>query len=486
MDTSTRRREEPADTAAIVYNQPQDEEIIPIECVGHIRPHATYDTDLGYGFDWMRVGDTTYNGKSIVYKGMVGKQHKRGTKTPIDDDVNKYDGSFEAQDAMYERLENEYNMASGARVFTKKANGDRERYYVPILALPRMRDIKDLGDAPAIYSLSDGEKKGKSMPIPRIGNNVAEYLRDLGDDKYFIKLELRLTITKSPKKLYWELPERYRESTSSLVKGKPIEIKCPEIPVAVCNNKKIEFEVASNVPIPETIDVKLMALGHNGKSRMVGVFRIWRNKSKKKKIVLVQVISDIGNGEKSFDVAKLKEESKFIKKYLSQALIIPEIEIIEEFNMKDTSFFYNNNLNSFKGGNKLIVNRNDKNIYAHLDSQFSKKCSYGGDVIKIFFIKEDAYKLKGTGRKSKLEKFWAANQAYTNLIIFTERDTADITASHEVMHALGVLHTFTNSEAEKEGQKATHTFNAGDTQNIMDYSVYRFSLWQWQWQRAHQ
>lgn len=42
----------PEVTSSFSYYKKMEEEIIPIECVGHIRPHATYDKDLGYGCGW--------------------------------------------------------------------------------------------------------------------------------------------------------------------------------------------------------------------------------------------------------------------------------------------------------------------------------------------------------------------------------------------------------------------------------------------------
>lgn len=438
----------------------------------------------------MRVGDTTYGGSNIPYKGIVGKQYKAGTKIPIDGDANKYNGDFEAVDALYEKLESEYNMASGAKVFIKKTKDELERYYVPILALPRMSDIKVLEKPPITYSFKEGATFGDVLTSAVLGAGISGILLDMNNEKYFVKLELRLTITKSPKKLYWELPEKYSKSTSKLVKGKPIEIKCPELPVAVCKDKKIEFEIGCNITIPETIDIKLMALAHNGTSRMVGIFRIWRNISKRKKILLVQVISNLGKGVNMFPNSKLKSEAKLIKKYLSQSLIIPDIEIIKDFNMTDTGWFSNKNLNAYKtSGGKLLVSNEYKkeyNLYAHLHKYLTEGYKISDDTIVLYFIKEDTQKLLKRGGKAIYEGFYAANLMNTNLIMISDvQKEKDFASSHEIIHALKILHSFTNSEGAKDGNIAMYTYQAKKTDNIMDYAQFQFSLWHWQWKKMH-
>lgn len=70
-----------------IQNNDMPDEFIDPNCVGHIRPHNKYADELGYGFDWMRVGDTTYNGETEVYKGIMGNLYKskiEGGKKVID------------------------------------------------------------------------------------------------------------------------------------------------------------------------------------------------------------------------------------------------------------------------------------------------------------------------------------------------------------------------------------------------------------------
>lgn len=48
---------------------------------------------------------------------------------------------------------------------------------------------------------------------------------------------------------------------------------------------------------------------------------------------------------------------------------------------------------------------------------------------------------------------------------------------HEIMHALGLNHTFS--------AKAKHTFTAKKTKNYMDYSGSKEFTWKWQWSKLH-
>ncbi|MFB9056861.1 hypothetical protein ACFFU9_08920 [Mariniflexile ostreae] len=48
---------------------------------------------------------------------------------------------------------------------------------------------------------------------------------------------------------------------------------------------------------------------------------------------------------------------------------------------------------------------------------------------------------------------------------------------HEIMHALGLQHSFST--------KATHTFEAKKTNNYMDYKDSKEFTWKWQWNKLH-
>ncbi|KGN74495.1 hypothetical protein HQ47_04365 [Porphyromonas macacae] len=52
---------------------------------------------------------------------------------------------------------------------------------------------------------------------------------------------------------------------------------------------------------------------------------------------------------------------------------------------------------------------------------------------------------------------------------------------HEVMHALGVGHTFLNQRKERQSSQK-HLFNKTKTDNYMDYNNSKNTTWKWQWE----
>ncbi|WP_373811120.1 hypothetical protein [Porphyromonas macacae] len=52
---------------------------------------------------------------------------------------------------------------------------------------------------------------------------------------------------------------------------------------------------------------------------------------------------------------------------------------------------------------------------------------------------------------------------------------------HEVMHALGVGHTFLNQGKERQSSQK-HLFNKTKTDNYMDYDNSKITTWKWQWE----
>jgi Metallo-peptidase family M12B Reprolysin-like len=52
--------------------------------------------------------------------------------------------------------------------------------------------------------------------------------------------------------------------------------------------------------------------------------------------------------------------------------------------------------------------------------------------------------------------------------------------AHEIMHALGLEHTFVETGIIK-----THTFEAGKTKNYMDYNNTKVTTFFWQWRLLH-
>ncbi|SUB88666.1 Uncharacterised protein [Porphyromonas macacae] len=67
------------------------------------------------------------------------------------------------------------------------------------------------------------------------------------------------------------------------------------------------------------------------------------------------------------------------------------------------------------------------------------------------------------------------------MFLGNRKSTPDTEIPHEVMHALGVDHTFLEEDGiRKDNQK--HLFNCTETNNYMDYNNKKITTWKWQWE----
>lgn len=465
-----------------IQNNNMPDEFIDSDCIAHIRPRAGYNESAGFGFDWMRIADTPFNG-DYVYEDIVGKLY-----TPYNDlvmDANEYDdltNKFRKDEGMYKRLENEYNLASRAKVFIKSKNvttkkTELKRYYVPILALGR--SIK--AHRPMI--------KETKRPSP----SLRPLFTDMGGEGYVIyaaKLELRLDIKISPTEIYWKFPDGYN-GTTKLDEDRPADIivSSKKIPT-IKGTHNIDIEVMCFADLSKTVDIKLMAKSANGKSKMIGAFRIWKNKTKKVKVAIVQVVTNFNKDNMVFLLNDLYAERDRIRKYLCQALLSPDITIIEKFKMDEKSGLFSSgrNLDGYMTSGGSLIARNDykrdKDVYKYLKESFEKEHKGYEDAVKIFYINEDAVNLINDGtRNGKRTDFYAASRDGMNTILFSRKGIGQVwTSAHETLHALGLNHSFTNVEVSPDTIK--YTYKPCVTDNIMDYTKSNgnlFNLWYWQW-----
>lgn len=88
---------------------------------------------------------------------------------------------------------------------------------------------------------------------------------------------------------------------------------------------------------------------------------------------------------------------------------------------------------------------------------------------KIFFFGDvGGRKNKSTGAVKSLAGNAKGFNTSSAVIFGGKRDT---TAIHELLHCLGLEHSFNNKD---------YSFEKKKTQNIMDYSIKRNNLWIWQ------
>ena len=88
---------------------------------------------------------------------------------------------------------------------------------------------------------------------------------------------------------------------------------------------------------------------------------------------------------------------------------------------------------------------------------------------KIFFFGDTG----GTKRRSTgvVKKIAGNAKGFNTSSAVIFGDKRDTTATHELLHCLGLEHSFDNKD---------YSFEKKKTQNIMDYSIKRNHLWVWQ------
>lgn len=473
------------------------DEFIEPNCIGHIRPNDNYSKDLGFGFDWMRIGDTTIDGRTDVFEDIMGNLYKinpDGTVGELVKDVNQYYVKskfiFNKRPDMYELLGNEYKLASNAKVFIKDKN--KTRYYVPILSL---------------------RKSEYNAEIDRLKNNPLFKALDLPSTVYQAGLKLNLEIKTAPHKLYWEIPDEYK-TIHTEPKYIPIIITPTNIPTSV-GKHQVDFYVQCNVSIPRTIDIKLIAEDKNGKKKLAGAFRIWRNKVKQPKILLVNVKSDIIGKDREYGTKLQSRFEPLIRKYLLPSLVCPQITI-EDLDM--TSSWIHKDLDRYTSSDpdrekKKLCIKNDapKNkfetweVYDHLNKALTDEYDdIYDDYIKIYYINEEAVsyeydKKASAGAKPgssravyKYNTFYAGSINGMKTILFSNQsDFMEAVSAHEIYHALGLKHTFSNYDTPAKPEDplnadGKYTYDSFRTDNVMDYrkggDVYElYSTFWWQW-----
>lgn len=94
-----------------------------------------------------------------------------------------------------------------------------------------------------------------------------------------------------------------------------------------------------------------------------------------------------------------------------------------------------------------------------------------GDMDGVSYIKTEYYGIDGHAYQSKNPRHKDYN--HRSAIVFNHEK--DSTIAHELLHCMGLVHSFENS--------SKHTFKKEETNNIMDYSYETISLWHWQWKK---
>ncbi|MBJ2123196.1 phage baseplate assembly protein V [Flavobacterium sp. IB48] len=437
-------------------NKPVKYKYVPVyideRCLVHFRPKNDWDGN-GYGFDWIRTGDTAIPGD--VYYGQI---------------MGKYGSIYASQPgAVMAKDKNEFIKLMSLfdpHVFTSKdKNGKKTKlnYCVPWLSLYPQTILKNVKQ-------SDG--KIKRTEVKTSYSNTAATLRVI------------INIQKKPEKLYLEYDDKLFKITH---KPFPLEI----------GNHELEMTIVCLKEFSNDQPIKVITAYKNAEEKeelsLAGKLKVAKNKDRyKANVVFIQVWTDIGNGLIKGEPTGRATE---LKKYMKQALVTPYFAktLTLKFNTDIdpvTKQRHNRKTNfnaivtpvngPYSGANKWIYDGTDDKIYKFLNEELYKQ--YGNvyeKFYKVYFIDENNGHLdsKGDLVGSVFGIGRTMNDPDLKTILVYTLGFNDSTIAHEVFHSMGLHHSFDN-----DGE---FTFEYKKTDNIMDYSdnigIPVISTYHWQW-----
>ena len=407
--------------------------IVKSKCLVEFRPHSNWKGE--YGFDWIRTGDTGRSGDNPLYCILgryyfpipnsggeidscgtpenIEEYYKYGTPVNVTPE-DYYSYKFIKDKEMFNRLTRTF---SRFKITWKNPAKELPFYVVPILTLWKGRK--------AAFSLKfEGKEKAKNITF--------EFENSFVEDKGYLTLERpKLDLNKI-----------------SLENGNLNYLKkdC----FTICCNK--EFDT------PQKLLVK-------ADGKLCGAMLILPNSYKvRREIKIVIIYTETSISDKKGELVG-KEES--LRNFLNQAMIDPKItyenlvckyknkEENKKFKEECTYFNKDDGMYYLKGMNMRTF---ENHILKFYYEKFKDKYN---DYYKIFLVGE---------RSEKYEGFTEVWNKYSFCLLNADERTA----AHEVLHSIGLDHTFEKNSDDfiYEGQQ---------TDNVMDYQNKGVALYQWQW-----
>lgn len=419
-------------------------EIVNAKCYVHFRlsPSYIFDGFAGgapFGFDWIRTGDclNISVANDIPYKDIVGLNYELNNST-LERNLNSTKLKFQKNAKMYKALISSY-LPNTLRMFPVK-NNSVNHYHVPVLS---------------IYP------KHKKM----LGS------LDVKDEK--AKLLLLIHIEESPKEFFLEYDKDIFDITGA-----------DHLPVEVADCKKMEISISCKKEFYRDELIRVISKDKYGRRHLSGMLRVWKNARvfrKSVRIICIDTILRLKQGalEKRGSDMKIARES--VEYFLPHALITPII-IKDELVITDDALW-----GWIKGFNTLhVTNLRVKDykkatvkdyLHTYLKNRYQKKENnklLNNKDILIFFMPFSRF----YGGDSRVVGVTREN------VVILKKEYYNTTAIHEVLHALGLSHSFNNYELGG-AVRTKYTYEIYKTDNIMDYSKNMFdsrsNLWEWQW-----
>ena len=242
-----------------------------------------------------------------------------------------------------------------------------------------------------------------------------------------------------------------------------------------------DLSITCNKEFLEDKEICLYAYDEQGNKSLVGKLIVKANDEKHRyalDVVMVRVKTDLRNNSKSKGKQPSENSSRkiILEKYFSQCYIDANIEECEldltTPDRKEAFLAYTDE--------ELLKRKDLSNlkIYDYLTSVLSSNSDTAkyASYYKIYLINEDA-----DGDSSL---YGRAREICSKEVIVLSPGLDDTTCAHELFHALGLYHSFSDLNQ--------HTFEEYKTDNVMDYSdvckppIPVVATWQFQWDILHE
>lgn len=395
-----------------------------------------------FGFDWMRTGDSLdYVVHDLPYKENTGRYF-------IDKELNEPSVSggedlfFGIQPEMYIELRKRY--LPGNLKFFPSEEGKAKSYHVPVLSIFPYTDSH-----PIVCYLS------LEIVIKReIANIQFEYDEDL-----FAIEGIDSLLTERGKHVY------------------NISIKC----IKELNQDQY---------------IRVISINRRGKVRKAGILRICKNVKAYRRtmdilLVNVKCLSSADEDAEVFS-SKTSTASKTIGCMLQHALITPAFDEIEldlgyAPELTDRFQIVNGSLSFIT--NILATNRNGEHEIIDNYDDLSEILTRKLDAIKDTSHYDAVIYCFGMNLVAHQDNYYQYLNGYSNLkYVMLSINYTGATAAHELLHTLGLSHTFDNFHQDYTVTKFTYKIYSTD--NLMDYThlknVERTNLWEWQWEKIRE
>jgi len=389
--------------------------VLKSKCMILFRPYSGWSGE--FGFDWIRAGDTGQKGDTW-YKDIIGNYRDSGGNLH---DLYDGVGGFKQDTKKYDKLITTFK--SFIVPWKPKIHGNPYLYITPVLSLLK-------GNKATLTLKIDIAEEPKEIKLKNNG-------KDISEDK---DITFNHTIIE----------------TKSKGKHKLLNYLTIE-----CKNEFNKDKI-----------IEVMAVDKDGVEHLAGQLKILANALHKKiKVLFVKITTSRGIGT-------ITGEKERLEKYMQQAYVNVEIKNISLNLSSDVNF-----INTLRANANVHQYLDDKLRTARFPSGVTVGNLYD-NFFRIYFINEviqqnDGSYLLGQAQSIPSKTVYVLNLAATAQAAGVAFESVKTTATHELLHAIGLYHSFDNN--------SLFTLKKYLTDNIMDYytistDIKAKQMYKWQWE----